>query len=100
MSNYCVICGVEIPEGRQVCPCCINEVMKPTNFNGLVAMLRNGLDVELVDIFVEDESIRLTIPPNTLLSAIDGGYDFINDYIFFGPIKSVKLNRDRIEVIL
>lgn len=78
MSNYCVICGVEIPEGRQVCPFCIDEVKRSTDFDGLVAMLRSGLDVEFVDIFVEDESIRLIMP----------------------PIKSVKINGDRIEVIL
>ena len=27
-SNKCVMCGVEIPEGRQVCPSCENETLK------------------------------------------------------------------------
>lgn len=27
MSEYCVICGDEIPEGRQVCPTCEQNVM-------------------------------------------------------------------------
>lgn len=27
MNNHCIICGVEIPEGRQVCPFCRDEKM-------------------------------------------------------------------------
>ncbi len=26
MSNYCVCCGEEIPEGMMVCPLCIEKV--------------------------------------------------------------------------
>ena len=27
MGNYCVVCGVEIPEGRQACPNCREKIM-------------------------------------------------------------------------
>ena len=27
MSEHCIICGAEIPEGRQVCPMCGNDAV-------------------------------------------------------------------------
>lgn len=48
MPEYCVVCGVEIPEGRQVCPICAYKAEQAqkmmTDYEG-VAECRRLLDV-------------------------------------------------------
>ena len=43
MSEYCVCCGAEIPEGRMICPCC--EAAIRDNF---------GKDAEIEDLDFTD----------------------------------------------
>lgn len=93
-NNYCISCGVEIPEGRQVCPFCMDEKQRShMDLDGLMSMLENGLDVELVKVIVEDESIELTMPPETLLNLLNED-EFMRYYIFSSPIESVKFDGD------
>lgn len=48
MSERCIICGEEIPEGRQVCPACEKEVrterpdIKPCPFCGTPGTMYSG----------------------------------------------------------
>ena len=90
MNNHCIICGVEIPEGRQVCPFCRDEKMTQVGLDSLMDLLETDRDIRLVFLYVKDELIGLTIPPETLLSLLKDENDFIRYYIFGGPIKSVE----------
>ena len=41
--NTCIICGTEVPEGRQVCPNCEKPKAKPTEIEILKEALRLAL---------------------------------------------------------
>ena len=43
MSEKCIVCGVEIPEGRQVCPSCVANKTKPSEIEILKEALRLAL---------------------------------------------------------
>lgn len=44
-DSKCIVCGVEIPEGRQVCPNCVSKETKPSE----IAILREALRLALSD---------------------------------------------------
>ena len=43
MSEKCIVCGAEIPEGRQVCPSCVSNKTKPSEIEVLKEALRLAL---------------------------------------------------------
>ena len=45
MTNYCVICGAEIPEGRQVCIECENDVDQQVQFARVIEPPKNNVEL-------------------------------------------------------
>ena len=43
MTNTCISCGAEIPEGRQVCPACEQKEAKDRDLERVIRDLENAL---------------------------------------------------------
>ena len=43
IDSKCIICGTEVPEGRQVCPSCVSNKTKPSEIEVLKEALRLAL---------------------------------------------------------
>ena len=69
--NYCVMCGAEIPEGRQVCIECESDVTEQVQFARGIELLK----------------------PNTELSfgANNGQYDFLVCYRRAKPLNKFQI---------
>lgn len=92
MTNHCIYCGLEIPDGRSVCPFCMDERKAKMDLEDMIDMLERLPDeIKFVDVIVEDEMIGLIIPSETLLSLLKEDDEFLNYYIFSGPIKNIDI---------
>ena len=92
MTNHCIYCGLEIPDDRSVCPFCMDERKAKMDLEDMIGMLEKLPDaIKFVNIVVEDETIGLIIPSETLLSLIKEDDEFLNYYIFSGPIKNIDI---------
>lgn len=104
MTNHCIYCGLEIPDDRSVCPFCMDcmdERKAKMDLEDLIGMLERLPDaIKFVDIVVEDEMIGLIIPSEKLLSLLKEDDEFLNYYIFSGPIKNIDIEGDVMHVDL
>lgn len=71
MSNQCVMCGAEMPEGGHICTKCMDGAVQPNRVAQVIAPLK----------------------PNTELSfgAYDGNYDFLVNYRRAKPLNRFQI---------
>lgn len=48
-TNYCVICGNEIPEGLQICPDCVRAVYERESWTQKKKKKKSGRDERLAE---------------------------------------------------
>lgn len=77
---------------KSVCPFCMDERKADMDLEDMIGMLERLPDaIKFVDIVVEDEMIGLIIPSEKLLSLLKEDDEFLNYYIFSGPIKNIDI---------
>lgn len=92
MTNHCIYCGLEIPNDRSICPFCMDERKAKMDLEDLIGMLeRLPGAIKFVDVVVEDEMIEFIIPSEGFLNLIKEDDEFLNYYIFSGPIKNIGI---------